>query len=227
MKQKEERIEFLEAAVHELKTCLTAIIVSTDLLADELQPDENSVLGSLVTSIDRNAHSISEGLSILSEAGRLLSQDSRLHIEAVDMREVIHSTVTKVCPLIQNKQQVLTIEVPDFLPPVKVDRHCLEQILLNIIDNASKYTLAKGQMKISCKRDGNNLIVQVSDTGVGIPANEQERIFQPICRAHRADQGGLGLSITKFLVELNGGKIWLKSIVGQGSSFFFSLPVLV
>ena len=105
----------------------------------------------------------------------------------------------------------------------------------------SKFTKEEGQVKVSTYQDGKNLVVQVSDTGIGIPAEEQERIFQPYYqirrgKGHQATQfsqerrhsdSGLGLAIAKFLVERHGCKIWLKSTVGQGSSFFFSLPTVV
>ena len=238
-KEKEEKLDFVDATIHELKTSLTAIIVSVELLAEELQPDEQSVLGRLIQSIIRNAYSIDERLSLLSETGGLLAGNSQLHPEPVEIGQVIHNVATQLYPEIQNKRQSLTLEVPDSLPPAKADRQYLEQILLTLIANASKFTAEEGQIKVSASQDGQSLVVQVNDTGVGIPAEEQERIFQPYYQVkrdkslqaprlgdrRRHSNSGLGLAIAKFLVELHGGKIWLKSKVGQGSSFFFSLPI--
>lgn len=240
-KQNEEKLDFVAAVIHELKTSLTAIIVSAELLADELQPDEKSVLGRLIQSVIRNAHSIDERLSLLSEAGGLLFENALFHPEPIEIGQVIHNVAAQLYPEIQSRRQSLTLEVPDSLPPVKADRQYLEQILLTLLANASKFTKEEGQIEVSACQEGKHLVVEVSDTGVGIPAEEQERIFQPYYQVtqdkgrqttrlgeeERHSDRGLGLAIAKFLVELHGGKIWLKSIVGQGSSFFFSLPTVV
>ena len=199
------------------------------------------MLGRLIQSIIRNAHSIDERLSLLSETGGLLTEDSRFQPESIEIGQVVQNVTTQLYPEIQSKRQSLTLAVPDSLPPVKADRQYLEQILLTLIANASKFTAEEGQIKVSAYRDEGSLVVQISDTGVGIPAKEQERVFQPyyqisqdkgrqvsrLNKVRRYSSSGLGLAIAKFLVELHGGKIWLKSTVGQGSSFFFSMPVVV
>ena len=241
MKQNDERVDFIAALNHELKTSLTGIIVSAELLAEELHPDRNSVLDRLIQSIVRNAHSIDERLSFLSERGGLLTEDAKFQPEPVAIGLVIRDVATQLYPELQSRRQSLELEVPDSLPPARADRQYLEQILLSLVANASKFTAEEGQIKISAHQEGQGLVVQVSDTGVGIPSEEQERIFQPYYQVKR-DSGrpatrpteksrhsdsGLGLAIAKFLVELQGGKIWLKSRVGQGSSFFFSLPTEV
>ena len=233
VKQDEEKLDFVAAIMHELKTSLTATIVSAELLADELQPAEKSVLGRLIQSIIRNAHSIDERLSLLSEPGSLLSEASLFQPEPVEIGKVIQDVAAQLYPEIQNRRQSLTLEVPEPIPPAKADKQYLEQILLTLIANASKFTAEEGQIKVSAYQDGASLVVQVSDTGVGIPPEEQERIFIPYYQVSRLDEdrmhnrSGLGLAIAKFLVELHGGKIWLKSKIGQGSSFFFSLPTVV
>ncbi|MFC1932640.1 sensor histidine kinase [Chloroflexota bacterium] len=241
VKQDEEKLDFVAAIMHELKTSLTATIVSAELLAEELKPDERSVLGRLIQSIIRNAHSIDERLSLLSETGGWLAENSRFQPEPVEIGQVIHNVTTQLYPEIQNKKQSLTLEVPDSPPKVKADRQYLEQILQALISNASKFTPEEGQIKVGVYQDSNNLVVEISDTGIGIPTEEQERIFKPyyqvsrdkgpqtttLSEGRRHSDSGLGLAIAKLLVELHRGRIWLKSRVGQGSSFFFSLPMVV
>ncbi|MFC2048499.1 sensor histidine kinase, partial [Chloroflexota bacterium] len=216
-------------------------IVSAELLADELQPDEKSVLGRLIQSIIRNAHSIDERLSLFSETGGWLAEDSQFQPGLVEIGQAINNVTTQLYPEIQNKKQSLTLEVPVSLPPAKADRQYLEQILLALISNATKFTPEEGQIKVSAYQDDRRLVVKISDTGVGIPDEEQEWIFEPyyqvkrdkehqtarLDKERRHNDSGLGLAIAKFLVELHSGKIWLKSKVGQGSSFFFSLPTAV
>lgn len=225
--QGKERIWLVAATIHELKTFLTAIIASAGLLADELQVDKKSILGRLIQGIVRNAHSIDERLFFLSEADRMQVGDFQSQLETVKIGTIIRDIAAQFHPITQSKKQSLTLELPDLLPPVKVNRRYLEQILLTLISNASKFTPEQGQVRVSAWQDGDSLIVQVDDNGVGIPVEEQEKIFQSHyqIRVKGHTGSGLGLAAAKLLVELHGGKIWLKSMVGQGSSFFFSLPL--
>lgn len=221
--------EFISATIHELKTSLTAIIAAAELLADELQQGEKSLIGKLIRSIIRNAHSIDEKLPHALEVQRLLTGNLQLKPEPVAIGQVIHNVVALFYPKALKEKQSLTLEVPDSLPLVKADSQRIERALLTLVANASKFTPKGGKIKVSAWQDNNTLVVQVSDTGIGIPPAEQERIFQPY---YQIKQGGgkltgsgLGLAIAKSIVELHGGNIWLKSVVGQGSSFFFSLPL--
>ncbi len=221
--------EFISATIHELKTSLTAIIAAAELLADELQQGEKSLIGKLIRSIIRNAHSIDEKLPHALEVQRLLTGNLQLKPEPVAIGQVIHNVVALFYPKALKEKQSLTLEVPDSLPLVKADSQRIERALLTLVANASKFTPKGGKIKVSAWQDNNTLVVQVSDTGIGIPPAEQERIFQPY---YQIKQGGgkltgsgLGLAIAKSIVELHGGNIWLKSAVGQGSSFFFSLPL--
>ncbi len=238
--QEKDRLDFVDAVVHELKTSVTAIIVSVELLGAELRPDEKSVLGRLIQSITRNAHSIDERLSLLSETGEMLSDNAHFKPEPIRMKEIIQNVASQLYPAVQSKRQSLTLEVPESIPDARADRQYLEQILITLMTNASKFTPEEGKIKVNVSRQKTNLIVRVSDTGIGIPAEEQDRIFEPYYqvnsdknsrkdytgRERRQGSGGLGLAIAKFLVELHRGKIWLESEVGQGSSFFFSLPTV-
>ena len=228
--QSKERIDFISVMTHELKTSLTAIIASAELLAGELQPDDQSPPGKLIQSIVRNAHRMDERLSLLSQMDKIRGEDFCCQPEPVEIGQVINSIAAQLYSITQSKRQSLTVELAGSPPLVKADRRCLEQILQNLLTNASKSTPEGGQIKVTAWQDNDSLVVQVSDTGIGIPAEEQEQIFQPYYQVNHNRNGkpsgrGLGLAITKFLVELQGGKLWLQSTVGQGSSFFFSLPL--
>jgi signal transduction histidine kinase len=227
--QNKERIGFISATIHELKTPLTAIIASAELLSDELQLGKDAVPRKLIQSIIRNAHSIDEKLYQFSEMARLLTRDFQFQPAPTEIVQVIHEAAVQLYPIIQSKRQYLRLELPDSLPQVEADKQCLMQIMLNLLTNASNSTSEKGEIKVSAWQDDDNLVVQVSDNGIGIPAEEHERIFEPYYQVKQSNEGrrtgsGLGLAIVKLLVELHQGKIWLKSIPGEGSSFFFSLP---
>ncbi len=222
--QDEQKIGFGDATVHELKTLLTAIIVSAELLADELQMEQNSIPVRLTQNIIRNAHSLDEKLSNFSEMAGLLSGDFSFQPEYLEIGPVIHSVVAQFYPITRSKKQSLAVELPASLPPVKSHRQYLEQILLNLLTNASKFTPQGGKIIISTSQNDKSLVVQVADNGMGIPADKQELVFQPYYQVNSGKGSGLGLAITKFLVELHGGRVWLENVSGQGSSFFFSLP---
>ena len=222
-----EKVDYVATITHELKTSLTAIIASAELLADELHPDNESAHGKLIQSIVRNAHQLNEKVSYFAEMPRPLMKDFQFQPEAFEIGQIVNSVVTRLYPQIQSRRQSFTLQLPDSLPPVKADKQHLEQILLSLISNATKFTPKQGKIEVSAwKYDNGNLVVRVSDTCGGIPAEEQERIFLPNYQIKQVDgKGGLGLAIAKFFVELQGGRIWLKSQMGEGCSFFFTLPL--
>lgn len=223
--QGEKRIGFGDATVHELKTLLTAIIVSAELLADELQMYQKSMSLRLTQNIIRNAHSLDEKLTNFSEMAGLLAGDFSFQPEQIEIEPVIHSVTAQLYPIIKSKKQSLAVELPASLPPVKSHRQYLEQILLNLLTNASKFTPEGGKITVSASQNDKSLVIEVADNGMGIPADKQELIFQPYYQVNGGRGSGLGLAITKLLVELHGGNIWLESGSGQGSHFFFSLPL--
>jgi two-component system phosphate regulon sensor histidine kinase PhoR len=115
---------------------------------------------------------------------------------------------------------------PD-LPLVRVDAERVRQVVTNLVHNAVKFTPPEGRVTVSVERLGDEVIVSVQDTGVGIPASDLPRIFERFYKADRARSGGgsgLGLAIAKHIVQSHGGRIWAESIEGQGSTFYFSLP---
>ena len=223
--QDEKQVNFGDATIHELKTSLTAILVSAELLADELQVDSRSVPARLTQNIIRNAHCLDEKLTNFSEMFGLLAGDFPFQPETLEIGEVIHNVTTQLYPILRSKKQPLTLEVPASLPPIKAHRQYLEQILQNLLTNASKFTSEEGKITIAASRNEDNLVIRVTDSGIGIPAEESKMIFQSYYQVNGGNGSGMGLAITKLLVELHKGKLWLESTVGEGSSFFFSLPL--
>jgi signal transduction histidine kinase len=133
MTQNGRGLHLADAIMHELKTSLTAIIVSAELLADEIKPEEKSVLGRLIQSVLRNAHSIEEKISLLSEAEGLLVDNSRFQPELIDIGEIAQNVITQLYPEIQSRRQILTLDIPDNLPAARADRQYLEQIILTLV----------------------------------------------------------------------------------------------
>jgi len=230
MEHNRRRVDFIDAITHELKTSLTAIIASADLLGDELHLDRDSELGKLVASILRNAHTMNGELARLSRASGDLVAGLQLQLEPVGMGEVIRNAALRVYPQVQQKGQSLILDLPDSLPAVKGDRLYLEGVVHALLDNAAKFTAEKGGITAAARRDGAMVVVDIADSGIGIPAEEQERVFQTHYQVSPSGgeepvAGGLGLAVIKPLIECHGGEIWLESTVGEGSTFSFSLPV--
>ncbi|NLE07694.1 MAG: HAMP domain-containing histidine kinase [Dehalococcoidales bacterium] len=236
-------LHLADAIMHELKTSLTAIIVSAELLAEELKPEEKSVLDRLIQSVLRNAKSIDGRINLLTEAEGLLSDNSKFQPQPVDINDTIRDVASQLYPEIQSKKQELTLDVPENLPAVRADSQYLEQIFLTLLANAVKFTGERGAIRLEIRREGASLMVRVIDNGPGIPEKEQELVFQPYYQVNRrkgqpaegseaetnhlGSNHGLGLAIAKMLIELHGGKLWLESTIGQGSTFSFTLPLAV
>ena len=232
MTQNNQSLHLTDAIMHELKTSLTAIIVSAELLDAQLHPEEKSVLDRLIQSIIRNARSIDSRLAILSEAEGLLLDNSKFQPKPVNVSEIIQDVISQLYPETQKRSQKLILNIPDGIPTVRADSQYLEQIFLTLMGNAVKFTGDEGTIKLSMYREGMTLTVQVSDNGIGIPEKEQELVFQPYYQVNQRKGAtntgqGLGLAIAKLLVELHGGKIWVESKFGQGSTFSFTLPMAV
>ncbi len=229
LKQKNDKrnkdIGFGDATVHELKTLLTAIIVSAELLAEELQPDHKDLPLRLTQNIIRNARSLDEKLTNFSEMTGLLSGEFSFEPEMLEIEPIIQSVTSQIYPITHSRKQTLTVDLPPTLPHIRAHRRYLEQILVNLLTNASKFTPQGGKITVSAAGDDSNLVIEVADSGIGIPANKQELVFQPYYQIKGGKGSGLGLAITKFLVELHGGKIRLESMPGKGSRFFCSLPL--
>jgi len=123
---------------------------------------------------------------------------------------------------------VLRLAAPLDMTEVRADPPRLEQVLVNLIHNAVKFTSPGGEVVLSAQTESNLVRFSVRDTGVGIPADDLERIFERFYKADRARSGGgtgLGLSISRHLVEAHGGKIWAESMEGRGSTFYFTIPI--
>src|SRR6202044_392895 len=128
------------------------------------------------------------------------------------------------------KELIIDVLLPEGLPSVRGDSNGLHEVLQNLLDNAVQYTPDGGRIEVSASSDAGEVIITVSDTGIGIPQAEQERIFERFyrvdaARSREAGGTGLGLSIAKHIVEAHGGRLSVESATGQGSKFSFSIPL--
>lgn len=225
----EQRNEFILAMSHELKTPLTSIKLSSEMLAEEAKLSPESPEGKLLKNLHLSANSMERRVIDLLDFLKLQTSSLEFKPRPEDVRAVLKDVMSFLAPLISVKRQTLTAEISPSLPEVVMDRHRFEQILLNLLSNANRYTPTGGEIKLRAKVRDNELMIEVDDNGPGIPLDEQELVFEPYYRVKgQSDHSlGLGLSIAKSLVELHGGKIWLDSQPGKGCTFSFTIPLAV
>jgi signal transduction histidine kinase/CheY-like chemotaxis protein len=223
--------QFLANMSHELRTPLNSIIGFSEVLIDgllgEMPPEQKECVENIHFSGEHLLALINDVLDLSKiEAGHM-----KLEPTTFDMAELLTEVQKTITSLIKKKSQVLTIEKAEGLPSLTADRFRIKQVLLNLLSNAYKFTPFEGHITLSCRlADAATMLLSVADTGIGIKLEDQEIIFEEFCQvdgsATREMTGtGLGLSISKRLVEMHGGRIWVKSEYGHGATFSFSLPL--
>jgi len=221
--------EFLANTSHELRTPLSGIIGLTESLQSgavaALSPQGKDTLAMIVSSARRLDCLVNDILDL----SRLKNRDIQLNRVAVELYSLVDVALAVSRPLTKGKPLQLRNAIPAGIPPVFADENRLLQILFNLIGNAIKFT-DDGQIVVSAEVDEGQLQIRVIDSGIGISETEQDRIFLSFeqvdsSETRRFGGSGLGLSITKQLIELHGGRIWVESQPGRGACFCFLLPI--
>jgi signal transduction histidine kinase/ActR/RegA family two-component response regulator len=217
--------EFINIAAHELRTPLGILLGYATLLQENAEGEDQEHLDIIVRNAMRLRALTDDMLNLRSlEMGK-----SQIELEQVILRHVIDEAVEDLGPLAESRGQSIEIKLPGGFPSIIADQQKLGLILVNLLSNAIKFTPDGGRITVEAKSGEQEVWVSVSDTGVGIPPEEYERIFDRFYQVEdslRRRQGGigLGLAIAKGLVELCGGRIWVESQVGRGSTFTFTIP---
>jgi PAS domain S-box-containing protein len=222
----ERRIFFTRALVHELKTPLTPVLASSELLVSELT--EEPYL-SLAKNIHRGATNLNHRIDELLDLARGEIGMLQVNQVSVDTAPLLKSIGEEMRAMLAGNGQTLEVAVPQSLPPILADEDRLRQVVLNLMINASKFTPEGGKIILRASANDKNLVVEIEDNGTGISPEEQKELFQPY-RSRVSDKEnlsglGIGLALCKYIVELHGGKISVKSEVGKGSIFSFSIPL--
>jgi PAS domain S-box-containing protein len=221
------RSELLTMVSHDLHTPLTAIKGSLDVLMHENVGVEltQELLGIAQKNADRLFRMVSDILDLARiEAGRFKQRR-----EAFDLATCVRGTLDRLRRLAQDKAITMGLEVPEGLAPIWADSVRMEQVFTNLLGNALKFTPRGGRIGVAVEDAGRELLVRVWDTGVGIPTEHLDRIFDrfyrvPLPADAQVEGTGLGLTICKAVVEEHGGRIWVESAAGKGAAFFFTLP---
>lgn len=221
--------DFFLAVAHHLKTPVTAIKASVEMLAELEDGNQPLAQKRLTAAMLRSSQSLEKAISDILDLLRIRAAAVGVEPEPTDVPELVREVVGLVQPILQHKEQTLVLDLPPSFPPARLDRRHFEQVLVNLLNNAQKFTPAGGNIGVALKQGDGFLEVEVQDTGPGIPEADQENIFEPFYqgreRATEPGGSGLGLAITRSLVELLGGRVWLRSKMGEGSTFGFSLPL--
>ena len=212
---------------HDLRSPLANIVSSLDVLGSMIGHEDaaRSVLRIAVNSTER----IQRLVNSLLDINRLESGQTIATQKAVDPRELIELAVKDVSPSVANRQQKLEVSLPGQLPKVWVDMDMMRRVMINLIENAIKFSLVETVIRIGAKLDGGQVRIWVQDSGPGIPNNERERIFEKFGRLKGKDKPGglgIGLAFCRLAVQAHGGRIWVESEEGKGSKFIFVLPVM-
>ena len=222
--------EFLAQMSHELRTPLNVIIGFSELMLDgvpgKINKEQRQCLDDVLSSSKHLLDLINDVLDLSKvESGKIKLR--QIDITMTDVLEGLKRTMT---PILLPRKQSLVIKVDRGLPPVHADKGKIRQVILNLLSNATRFTPDGGKLKIEAIRKDHSCQVSVVDNGIGIKKEDQERLFEPFIQLDNPLTGekggtGLGLALTKQIIEKHGGQIWVESEYGKGSRFIFTLPL--
>jgi signal transduction histidine kinase/DNA-binding response OmpR family regulator len=225
----QHKSQFLANMSHELRTPLNAVLGYTELLLDEVYGEMPAKMRETLERIERNGKHLLGLINDVLDLAKIEAGQLTLALAGCSLTNVIADVQSAVESLVREKEIGLTVEAAPDLPLAHGDQRKLTQVLLNLVGNAIKFTDAGG-VTIKASAVNGSITVSVRDSGPGISAADQARIFQefqqaesPVTREKRGT--GLGLTISKRIVELHGGRIWVESKLGEGSTFSFTVPV--
>jgi two-component system cell cycle sensor histidine kinase PleC len=226
----EAKSEFLAHMSHELRTPLNVIIGFSELMLDgvpgKINKEQRQCLDDVLSSSKHLLDLINDVLDLSKvESGKIKLR--QIDITMADVLEGLKRTMT---PILLPRKQSLVIRVERGLPPVHADKGKIRQVILNLLSNATRFTPDGGKLKIEAIRKDHSCQVSVVDNGIGIRKKDQERLFEPFSQLDNPLTGekggtGLGLALTKQIIEKHGGQIWVESEYGKGSRFIFTLPL--
>jgi Na+/proline symporter/signal transduction histidine kinase len=222
--------DFISTVTHELRTPLTSIRAFSEILNDNPQLDGEQrakFLGIVIKESERLTRLINQVLDL----SKIESGNAEWHSTQIDMREVIEDSVTAVSQLFKDSGIELDVRMPQEVPPIVADRDRLMQVMLNLLSNAAKFCARpSARVAVALVREGRFLRVDVSDNGVGIGQADQDVIFEKFRQVgdtltQKPKGSGLGLAISRQIIDHFGGRLWVQSQLGAGSTFSFTVPL--
>jgi two-component system phosphate regulon sensor histidine kinase PhoR len=221
----EIRRDFISNVSHEFRTPISSIKLIAETLIDGA-PEDTEVYKDFLLRINIEADKLTHMTNELTELSKIENKETALNKNSLKIDGLVGQVVQRLRAQSDRKGLTLSLDIEPALPDLVIDQYRIEQVLLNIIHNAIKFTDAGGSIMISVKKHDSNILFSVSDTGIGIPANEMSRVFERFYKVNKArdDEGvGLGLAISRHIIAAHGGRIWVETVEGKGSTFFFTL----
>jgi two-component system, OmpR family, phosphate regulon sensor histidine kinase PhoR len=221
------RQDFVSNISHELRTPIASVKALAETL-NEGAIEDPSVAKDFLSRINVEADKLAQMVQELGELSRIESGKTQLQKRHINIADSIEHAVDRLKAQSDRAGLTLDTNIPPTLPKVMADEARVEQVLVNLIHNAIKFTPSGGRISISAQARDNDILISVADTGEGISADDLPRIFERFYKADKSRSGGgtgLGLAIAKHIVEAHGGKIWAESVEGKGSNFSFTLPL--
>jgi two-component system phosphate regulon sensor histidine kinase PhoR len=212
---------------HEFRTPLAGIKAMVETLRDGAVDDKETA-GDFLARIDSEVDRLTQLVAELTELSRIETGKAELKKEPLDLNQLVEEVIAQLSP--QAKRQKLSIarESAADLPFVPADKDRVRQVIANLVHNAIKFTPAGGRITITSRALEGSVVVDIADTGIGIPKEDLPRVFERFYKGDKARAGegtGMGLAIAKHVIEAHGGNIWVESEEGKGSTFSFSLPL--
>jgi signal transduction histidine kinase len=227
----QHKSQFLANMSHELRTPLNAILGYTELMADGAYGEPSEKMLGILQRLEANGKHLLGLINDVLDLSKIEAGQLELELSDYCIQDIAQTVRSTLEPLAADKKLAFKLELAPGLPPGHGDGRRLTQVLINLVGNAIKFTDA-GEVAIKAEANGGSFYVSVRDTGAGISAVDQAKLFQEFQQADNAitkKKGGtgLGLAISKRIIEMHGGRIWVESQSGQGSTFTFTLPVIV
>jgi PAS domain S-box-containing protein len=228
--QEEARLRglYIDVLAHELRTPLTPVLASTSILKDLMDNQPDDIQKRLTANIFASTQTLVRRLEELLELARFARGAFTLNIRPTPLKEFFEDVIARFRPSLIQMGQELKEDLQFSSIQVEIDDSRLEQVIVNLLSNASKFSRGSGTILLKAREDEHHLQVDITDNGIGISPELQERLFQPYHRAEQDRQQfpglGLGLAVAKQIVEAHSGKIWLISKPGRGSTFSFRIP---
>ena len=223
----EIRRDFISNVSHEFRTPISSIKLIAETLTDGALKDPG-VNQDFLSRINTEADKLMNMTNELTELSMMENRETTLNKHTLKINSLVRQVVQRLQAQSDKKGLTLSVDIEPAAPDLVIDQYRIEQVLVNLVYNAIKFTDPGGVITISVKTRDNEIMVSVSDTGIGIPREELPRVFERFYKVNKArdDEGvGLGLAISRHIITSHGGKIWAESEEGKGSTFFFTLSL--